>query len=94
MIVFLKAENFCWAITAEIAEKKCQTALNNLIDKKKIPEDPLIDKIKEKINILLKKIATAQYEEIPQLLYSCMSGVDAMRWFVEQNETSSTTETK
>lgn len=88
--VFLLILNFIfietYAMTADSAQKKCRKYLAETIASEDHSSNKEMKKIEDLIIILLNKTESVDPQSLPQLLYDCMSGVDALKWLRDHSE--------
>jgi hypothetical protein len=69
-----------YAITADSAQKKCRQSLAAAACSADHPSIKEIETIKNLIIARLNKMESADVHTLPELLYDCMAGVDALNW--------------
>lgn len=70
----------CYAITADGAEKKCRLALAGESCPPEHPNFKTIEDIQSVLIRLMNDMESAPKDELPDLLYRCLAGVDAIIW--------------
>ena len=84
LIFFLFFPFSIFSLTKEFAQQKCLAGINSVSIPKDHKHYNTLNEGRKYLVSYLDLMEGSKIDEVPEILYKCMAGVDALRWFLNE----------